>query len=234
MTFEDWMRHRGLSESSAKKYEGAITGAMSEWAVNGGLIDGPLTSIQSQNRFEAIATRLRKLPIYQERNHRGHNMYSSALSKYAEYLKEGFDSDIEADVESILSQGDVTDTEKASLLKVRIGQGNFRQKLIALWGGCAVTGYKDPAMLVASHIKPWCASSNAERLDEYNGLLLTPALDRAFDAGLVSFNEAGNILISPLLQEAEKLGVIASMAVELQSEHQKYMKFHRERVFRDT
>ena len=34
--FEDWMRLRGLSESSIKKYEGAISGAMSEWAIDGG------------------------------------------------------------------------------------------------------------------------------------------------------------------------------------------------------
>lgn len=182
MTFEQWMRHRGLSESSVKKYEGAVSGVMSEWAIDGGLMDGPLTSIQSLSRFDSIAIRLRKLPIYQERNDRGHNMYNGALNKYAEYLQEGFDTDIEADVEAILAEGGVTATEKELLLKTRIGQGSFRQKLIALWGGCAVTGYKDTSMLVASHIKPWRASSNKERLDGYNGLLLLPTLDKAFAA----------------------------------------------------
>lgn len=228
------MKHRGLSESSVKKYEGAVSGAMSEWAIDGGLMDGPITSILSLSRFESIAVGLRKLPIYQERNERGHNMYNSALKKYAEYLQEGFDSDIESDVESILADGTVPDTEKASLLKTRIGQGNFRQKLIALWGGCAVTGYKDTTMLVASHIKPWRASSNAERIDGYNGLLLLPTLDKAFDSGLISFAATGKILISPLLQDPEELGVNEEMAVGLQANHQEYMKFHRERVFRDT
>lgn len=234
MTFEEWMRHRGLSESSVKKYECAVSGAMSEWAVNDGLMDGPLTSILSSSRFESIASDLRKLPIYQERNKRGHNMYNSALNKYAEYLQEGFDSDIEADVEAILEDGVASNTEKASLLKTRIGQGNFRQKLIALWGGCAVTGYKDTSMLVASHIKPWRASSNAERLDRYNGLLLLPTLDKAFDSGLISFDTAGKVLISPLLQEPEKLGIAQDMKVKLQAEHQEYMSFHRQQVFRDT
>ncbi|CAA0120406.1 HNH endonuclease [Zhongshania aliphaticivorans] len=233
MTFENWMRLRGLSESSVKKYEGAVSGAMSEWAIDGGILDGPLTSILSHSRFESIVISLRKLPIYQERNERGHNMYSSALNKYAEYLQEGFDSDIEADVEAILSQDSVTDTEKATLLKTRIGQGNFRQKLISLWGGCAVTGYKDTSMLVASHIKPWRASSNTERLDGYNGLLLLPTLDKAFDSGLVSFGETGNILISPLLQEPENLVITESMSVNLKSEHQVYMEFHRDSVFRN-
>ncbi|MBY4678968.1 HNH endonuclease [Marinobacterium arenosum] len=234
MTFENWMRLRGLSESSVKKYEGAVSGVMSEWAIDGGILDGPLTSILSHSRFESIAISLRELPIYQERNDRGHNMYNSALNKYAEYLQEGFDSDIEADVEAILSQDCVTDTEKATLLKTRIGQGNFRQKLISLWGGCAVTGYKDTSMLVASHIKPWRASSNIERLDGYNGLLLLPTLDKAFDSGLISFTESGSILISPLLQEPEGLGITKSLSVNLKPEHQAYMEFHRDSVFRNT
>ena len=234
MTFEDWMRLRGLSESSVKKYDGAVSGAMSEWAVDGGIMEGPLTSISSHSRFQSIASNLRALPIYQERNDRGHNMYNSALNKYAEYLREGFDSDIETDVEAILSQNSATDTEKAALLKTRIGQGSFRQKLISLWGGCAVTGYNDTAMLLASHIKPWRVSSNAERLDRYNGLLLLPTLDKAFDSGLISFSVAGNILISPLLKEPGSLGISETMTVNLKLEHQVYMEFHRDSVFRNT
>ncbi|QHD55770.1 hypothetical protein AYI83_19200 [Shewanella algae] len=228
------MRLRGLSESSVKKYEGAVSGAMSQWVIEGGIMDGPLTSILSHSRFESIATRLRNLPIYQERNERGHNMYNSALNKYAEYLQEGFDSDIEADVESIVSEDNVTDTDKATLIKTRIGQGNFRQKLISLWGGCAVTGYKDASMLVASHIKPWRASSNVERLDGYNGLLLLPTLDKAFDSGFISFDLAGRILISPLLLEPESLGISETMSVNLKPENQAYMEFHRDSVFRNT
>jgi hypothetical protein len=232
MKFEKWMKHRGLSESSVKKYEGAISGVLSEWAIDRGLMDGPLTSIFSNSRFEVVANELRKLPIYVERNDRGHNMYNSALNKYAEYLQEGFDSDIESDVELILSDGAIANTEKASLLKIRIGQGAFRQKLIALWGGCAVTGYKDTSMLVASHIKPWRAASNAERLDRYNGLLLLPTLDKAFDLGLISFDTNGKIVISQLLEEPGNLGVYEGMRVMLQPEHHEYMKFHHEQVFR--
>ncbi len=234
MTFEEWMMHRGLSSSSVKKYEGAISGAMSEWAIENQLMVGPLTSIISHSRFESIANDLRKLPIYRERNERGHNMYGSALNKYAEYLKEGFDSDIESDIELILSDGNIETTEKATLLKTRVGQGNFRQKLIAFWGGCAVSGYKDTSMLVASHIKPWRAASNSERLDRFNGLLLLPTLDKAFDLGMISFDVNGEILISPLLKQPGDLGVQEGMAVKLHAEHQEYMKFHREHVFRDT
>ena len=65
--------------------------------MDNGLLEGPLTSIRSQTQFESIAKQIRELPIFQERNERGHHMYSSALLKYAEYLSEGFDSDIESE-----------------------------------------------------------------------------------------------------------------------------------------
>lgn len=232
MTFEDWMRLRKLSTSSIKNYEGAIKGAMSDWAMAGGLTDGPLTSIHSHERFQSVAIALRELPIYRERNERGHNMYNSALNKYAEYLAEKFDNDVESDIDSILADGQISETEKGSLIKSRIGQGIFRQRLLSLWGGCSVTGYKDPVMLVASHIKPWRVATNSERLDRYNGLLLLPTLDRAFDSGLITFGEAGEIMISPQLEKPELLPVSPRMNVQLRPMHSEYMMFHRERVFR--
>lgn len=234
MTFEHWMRHRGLSDASVRKYSSAVSGVMSAWAIEGGLLEGPLTSIQSLSRFEAVAAALRQLPIFIDRNERGNSMYNSALNKLADYLREGFDSDVEGDVDTILADSDASLTEKASLIKARIGQGGFRQKLVALWGGCAVTGYKDTAMLVASHIKPWRASSNQERLDRFNGLLLLPTLDKAFDSGLITFDAPGRVLISPLLHEPNKLGVSPDVGLQLRPEHQKYMEFHRERVFRGS
>lgn len=234
MTFESWMRLRGLSESSIRKYGDAISGSMSRWACNNGLIEGPLTAILSSKRFQTIADQLRSLPEYQETNTRGHNMYHSALNKYAEYLQEGFDSDIEDDIDSILEQHDASDTEKSALLKARAGQGTFRQKLFDHWGGCAITGYQDPVMLVASHIKPWRVSTDDERLDGYNGLLLLPTLDKAFDRGFISFKENGKAMISPLFQDPEKLGISSSMGVKLHPKHQEYMEFHRKRVFREA
>ncbi|MCL1140226.1 HNH endonuclease [Shewanella pneumatophori] len=233
MRFEDWMCHKGLSESSIKKYSGAVNGVLSDWAIEGGIVAGSLASISCHSQFHSIASSVRKLPIYLERNKTGHGMYNSALSKYSEYLSEGFDSSIENDVDSILAD-DVTDTEKATLLKVRLGQGKFRQELLTYWGACAVTGYEDPSFLIASHIKPWSASDNCERLDYHNGLLLVANLDKAFDSGFVSFSENGQIMISKQLKEPEKLGIHPTMSVELKKEHQVYMDFHRKRVFRNS
>jgi hypothetical protein len=232
MIFEDWMLHKGLSASTSLKYDGAIKGALTEWCIDNGLLEGPLTTIRSRTQFESIAKQIRELPIFHERNERGHHMYSSALLKYAEYLAEGFDSDIESDIETIISDPSISSTEKSSLIKARIGQGTFRQRLIGLWGGCSVTAFKDSNLLVASHIKPWRASSNAERLDKFNGLLLIPNLDRAFDAGLVTFEKDGAIRVSPQMSEPGKLGIEQKLRVALKPENEIYMEFHRAKVFR--
>lgn len=232
MIFEDWMLHKGLSASTALKYDGAIKGALTEWCMENRLLEGPLTTVRSRMRFESIAKQIRELPIFHERNERGHHMYSSALLKYAEYLSEGFDSDIEADIETIIADPNISSTEKSSLVKARIGQGTFRQRLIGLWGGCSVTGFTDCNLLVASHIKPWSASTNAERLDKFNGLLLIPNLDKAFDSGLITFEVDGKIRISPQLSAPEVLGIVPELYVSLKPENDMYMNFHRTNVYR--
>ncbi|MGY0627740.1 MAG: HNH endonuclease, partial [Paraglaciecola chathamensis] len=114
------------------------------------------------------------------------------------------------------------------------GQGQFRKSLLSYWGKCAVTGASDPALLLASHIKPWSKSNDIERLDRFNGLLLTPNLDRAFDQGLISFDPSGEILISSELKEPEKLGINESMKIYLETEHHNYMGFHRKNLFKST
>lgn len=100
MIFEEWMLHRGLSSSSVEKYVGAIQGPLSEWAVENKIMAGPLTSLRSTAAFNDVASKIRQLPIFQERNQRGHNMYSSALVKFAEYLSEGYTGDVEADIDA--------------------------------------------------------------------------------------------------------------------------------------
>lgn len=232
MIFEEWMLHRGLSSSSAEKYVGAIQGPLSQWAVESNIMAGPLISLTSLASFNNVASKIRLLPIFQHRNERGHNMYSGALVKFAEYLSEGYAGDVETDIDSILDDSTISSTERHDLVKCRIGQGTFRQKLIAYWKACAVTGYKDTGLLVASHIKPWRASTNAERLNPFNGLLLTPNLDKAFDAGFITFLQDGLISLSPLLSDPLQLSIESGMRIALASQHEPFMDFHRTSVFR--
>lgn len=83
-------------------------------------------------------------------------------------------------------------TERDALTKARIGQGRFRADVIGLWRigeACTLTRLDIPELLVASHILPWRHSTNEERLDPCNGLLLVAHADKLFDRFLLSFRE---------------------------------------------
>lgn len=234
MTFEEWMIHcRPLKASTAKSYLGTIK-TLSELAMDNGLVEGPLTTLTSQSNFNEVASSIRVLPIFRERNQRYNHRFSCALSKYSEYLAEEYGSNLEFDIDSILEDEDLSKTERSNLVKSRLGQGTFRQKLLSYWSACAVTGFKDTNLLVASHIKPWRASNNGERLDPFNGLLLSPNLDKAFDTGLLTFEINGQIKLSPLFTQANKLGITPNMRVSLTVQHEPFMSFHRSVVYRAT
>ncbi len=126
-------------------------------------------------------------------------------------------------------------TQRKALINARSGQGRYRSELIKKEKRCRITGISDKAFLVASHIKPWAISNDKEKLDTNNGLLLTPNLDRAFDRGLISFSSNGKILLSKRLSGAvsKVLGFNSSTHIgALNLAQQKYLKFHREKVFK--
>ena len=95
----------------------------------------------------------------------------------------------------------LSETERTQEVRRRIGQEVFRESLIDLWEGrCALSGMVLPSPLLrASHAKPWAAATDAERLDPFNGLLLSVHLDSMFDVGLISFGVEGDLLCSPSL-----------------------------------
>ena len=135
MNFYDWMSHKGLSKSSARSYDGALRGSLSEWAMDCGLISGPLIALTSSSAFGALTTSIQELPVFKERNARGHHMYSATLSQFAAYLTSNGSDDVQADLEQIISDPTTTTTEKTALIKSRIGQGTFREKVLLHWTG---------------------------------------------------------------------------------------------------
>lgn len=127
-------------------------------------------------------------------------------------------------------------TEAERLIIQRVGQDIFRSRLIDYWDGkCAVTGLPISALLRASHIKPWKdCDSNSERLDVFNGLLLAPNLDAAFDLGFITFEDDGSIILSSRLDDfsLESLRINNNLKVDkLTKAHRKYLKWHRENEF---
>ncbi len=126
------------------------------------------------------------------------------------------------------------ETEREEIVRARVGQGRFRKALLDYWGGCAVTGAFVPEILRASHVKPWKDSTNDERLDLYNGLLLLPQYDSLFDAGLITFSDDGALLLSRSLNGLSKLHLgIASGSVlrRLDDRHKWYLSYHRSHSF---
>lgn len=128
-------------------------------------------------------------------------------------------------------------TEAERLVIQRLGQTLFRDGLVELWEGrCAVTGLAVTELLRASHIKPWAdCGTDAERLDVYNGILLAPHLDAAFDRGFVTVADDGAIVVSDALDAAARtmLGLEQPLRVRgLCDGHRAYLPWHRERVFK--
>src|SRR5580658_2772573 len=79
--------------------------------------------------------------------------------------------------ETIQDAPGIADTDRESLIIARRGQGLFKQWVMQLESSCRITKVENPAHLRASHCKPWRDSTNQQRLDGENGLLLTPSID---------------------------------------------------------
>ena len=116
----------------------------------------------------------------------------------------------------------------------RVGQSEFRLTLLAYWKGCAVTGFTCEPLLRASHILPWMDCTSTQKTDVFNGLLLAPHLDAAFDCGYISFEDDGSILISSSLlgSDASILGLRPNLRLKkVHASHAPYLALHRTKIF---
>jgi putative restriction endonuclease len=141
------------------------------------------------------------------------------------------EAEVLIEVGIISEDQELTNTEKAAIIKSRIGQGQFRSSLEKKWNSaCCITGCKIRAALRASHIKPWKICTNTERLDPNNGLLLTASADALFDSGLISFDEHGKLLHSEILSESDLKLLLGGSEISLQldGKQQSYMQHHRQ------
>ena len=150
---------------------------------------------------------------------------ATGLQEWEEHLKRQLETD-----------PNVPETDKLALVLSRRGQGTFKENVRKLERFCRITKVDRIEHLVASHCKPWRDSSNEERLDGENGLLLTPTIDHLFDRGFISFEDKGRLLISPVAHTAslEKMGIPVheELSVGAFTEGQrKYLEFHRNEVF---
>ena len=94
------------------------------------------------------------------------------------------------------------ETDALRLVRARRVQSFFRAAVLTSYDcRCAISGLALPELLVASHIIPWHASVE-RRADPTNGVCLNALFDRAFDRGLMTFDEDLRVVVSPRLAEA--------------------------------
>ena len=92
-------------------------------------------------------------------------------------------------------------TEVERVVVVRTMQKFFRKVVMAAYNStCCITRNPVPELLVASHILPW-SDFPGERLNPRNGLCLTAHFDRAFDRGLITFDEQMRLVLNPAFRQ---------------------------------
>ena len=126
-----------------------------------------------------------------------------------------------------------TKTERKGLVTSRVGQGWYRQELLSKFGRkCAVTESSLEEILVASHIVPWRDSSDDEKLDPNNGILLSPNYDALFDKHFISFDDSGNIIISSAIDPSQlgSLGISTEANVLVTDLMRPYLARHRQKL----
>ncbi|HZP75561.1 MAG TPA: HNH endonuclease [Pseudolabrys sp.] len=129
----------------------------------------------------------------------------------------------------------IVETDRHAIIRARVGQGLFRERVSKIEKRCRITGVENPVHLVAGHCKPWRDSTNEERLDGENGLLLTPSIDHLFDRGFISFEDKGNLILSPVAHRPslERMGVATDRTINVgsfTSGQKRFLEFHRNSV----
>jgi len=95
-------------------------------------------------------------------------------------------------------------------------QSLFRATVLASYDfTCAISGINVPALLQASHIIPWSRDAG-RRVDPRNGIALSALHERAFDRGLITFDENFCVTVSGRLRvgNPSEIHRIALRAIE--------------------
>lgn len=138
-------------------------------------------------------------------------------------------------IDAVSSDETLTKTEIETIILARIGQGQFRDKILKKYQKCIITGITDSRLLIASHIKPWRSANNSERISSENGILLSPLYDKLFDKGLITFKGNGKVVISNslsiydihLINIDRETVYLRDMSYELK----KNMQYHSDKIF---
>jgi len=132
-------------------------------------------------------------------------------------------------IEHVEADGSLTDIEKESVRKERIGHAKWAKDVKARAGNRCQLQPTLTRNLVAGHIKPWALCEDGEHLDRANGLCLSPNLDKLFEDGLIGFSDEGVLLLGGLQHgELAAYGLSQPLQVEAAAGQVNYLRWHRE------
>lgn len=132
-----------------------------------------------------------------------------------------------------------TEKEEQAIRQARDGQGKYREQLLEQCRYCPFTMIADERLLIASHIKPWAASNNIEKIDPYNGYILSPLYDKLFDRGFITFTENRHVVLSEFISPYtwKQIGMKNDTFIKtlpMDEKRIEYLKFHHSSVFKGT
>lgn len=131
--------------------------------------------------------------------------------------------------------------ERERLVRQRVNQYFFRAAVFTAYGSrCCITGLSFPALLVASHIRPW-AKDKSNRVNPRNGLCLNALHDRAFDRGLLTISSKLKIEVSRAVKAAPIASATKRLLIDFDGADVRmperflpdpgFLAWHRENVF---
>lgn len=233
-----------ISTAKSKAYDAEAPWKQDDtrpWLKNGRKIDVEMIELSEpiliDNIFQKIRSYLPEKYSPFDRNGSGNQGYFYEINSkiFNTILNTDFTNDF-YDLD-ILNSPESESTKDIFRLNVRSStwQNYFKNQLFKLWGSsCLVTDIKNENLLIGAHIKPWAKSSDEEKIDPYNGLLLSPNADKLFEIGLISFQDNGSMMIYDKinLSELKKLGIENKIKIDFKEKNLIYLKYHRENKFK--
>lgn len=133
-------------------------------------------------------------------------------------------------------------TEVDMLVRSRRVQSFFRTAVLASYDNhCALTDLAIPEMLNASHIIPWSVDIK-RRADPRNGICLNTFHDRAFDRGLITFDDDLRVIVSSSIGDFEECDIQRNELVGIQGRRLRQptrfrpesaaLEYHRNHIYR--
>ena len=129
--------------------------------------------------------------------------------------------------------------KRKEISRAREGQGKYREQLLEQCRFCPFTMIADERLLIASHIKPWAASDDEEKVDPYNGYMLSPLYDKLFDRGFITFTESRHLILSEFISPFtwRQIGLKNDSfikALPMDDRRVCYLEFHHDAVFKGS